>query len=164
MSKNCVVFGSSMGNTEEAASIIAKELGIDDIFNVSDTNPEELNSYDNLIIGSSTWGSGDLQDDWDSFDFDELDMSGKTVAIFGLGDSSSYSDTYCDAIGILYDKFLEKGAKIVGQTPIAGYEFDESQAVRDDKFVGLALDDDNESEKTEERIKSWVAQIRPSFS
>lgn len=155
-----IIFGSSMGNTEEAANLIASNLGIDNILNVADTDAKTINSFDKLIIGSSTWGSGDLQDDWDSFDFDSLDVSGKTVALFGLGDSSSYGDTYCDAMGIIYDKLTQKGANIIGQVSTDGYSFDESRSVKDGKFVGLALDADNESDQTEERIKKWTESIK----
>ncbi|KAB0614148.1 flavodoxin FldA [Campylobacter hyointestinalis] len=155
-----IIFGSSMGNTEEAANLIASNLGIDNVLNVADTDAKTINSFDKLIIGSSTWGSGDLQDDWDVFDFDSLDVSGKTVALFGLGDSSSYSDTYCDAMGIIYDKLTQKGANIIGQVSADGYSFDESRSLKDGKFVGLALDADNESDQTEERIKKWTESIK----
>lgn len=164
MSKTCVVFGSSMGNTEDAAALVASNLGISDVLNISETDADTLNSYDKIVFGSSTWGSGDLQDDWDSFDFDALDVKGKVVAIFGLGDSSSYADTFCDAMGKIYDKLVAKGAKVVGAVPTDGYEFDASESVRNGKFVGLPLDADNESDKTEERIKSWANQIKPEFA
>lgn len=164
MSKVCVVYGSSMGNTEEAANKIAAALGIDDVLNIAQTDASTINGYDKIIFGSSTWGSGDLQDEWDSFDLDSIEVSGKTIAIFGMGDSSSYSDTYCNAIGTLYEKFSAKGAKVVGAVSTDGYSFDASTAVKDGKFVGLALDADNESDKTDERINAWVAQIKPDFA
>lgn len=164
MSKVCVVYGSSMGNTEEAANKIAAALGIDDVLNIAQTDASTINGYDKIIFGSSTWGSGDLQDEWDSFDLDNIEVSGKTIAIFGMGDSSSYSDTYCNAIGTLYEKFSAKGAKVVGAVSTDGYSFDASTAVKDGKFVGLALDADNESDKTDERINAWVAQIKPDFA
>ncbi len=159
-----IIYGSSMGNTEEAANLIAANIGIDEVLNIADTDAATINGFDKLIIGSSTWGSGDLQDDWDSFDFDKLEVSGKTIALFGMGDSSSYSDTYCNAMGILYEKLSQKGANIVGAISTDGYEFDESEAVKDGKFVGLALDADNDSDKTEDRIKAWVEIIKPNFS
>ncbi len=158
-----IVFGSSMGNTEEAANLIAQNLGIDTVINISSSNAGELNGFDKLIIGSSTWGSGDLQDDWDAFDFDALEVNGKTIALFGMGDSSSYADTYCDAIGIIYEKLSAKGAKIVGSVATDGYSFDASKAVKDGKFVGLALDADNQSDETEPRVKAWCDQIRSNF-
>ena len=164
MSKICVVYGSSMGNTEEAANLIAAELGVDDIYNIGSTTAEVLNGYDKLVIGTSTWGSGDLQDEWDSFDLDSIKVKDKVIALFGMGDSSSYSDTYCNGMGILFEKFSANGAKIVGAVSTDGYEIDESIAVKDGKFVGLALDADNQSDLTESRIKAWVEQIKPEFA
>lgn len=164
MSKVCIVYGSSMGNTEEAANLIANKLGVDDVYNIGQTDADTINGYEKIIFGTSTWGSGDLQDEWDSFDFDSIDVNGKTIALFGMGDSSSYSDTYCNGMGILFEKFSAKGAKIVGAVSTDGYTFDESEAVKDGKFVGLALDADNESDKTEERISNWVEQIRSDFA
>ncbi|NDJ27256.1 flavodoxin [Campylobacter sp. MIT 12-8780] len=159
-----VVYGSAMGNTEGAANLIAEKLGISDVLNIADVDADKLNSYDKLICGTSTWGSGDLQDDWDAFDFSGLKLSGKTVAIFGMGDSESYSDTYCGAMGKLAEKLKEAGATLVGAVSTDGYSFEASEAVVDGKFVGLALDNDNHEDQTESRIDAWVATIKPSFS
>lgn len=161
-----VVYGSAMGNTEGAANLIAEKLGINDsdVFNIADIDADKINSYDKLIIGTSTWGSGDLQDDWDAFDFSGLDLNGKTVALFGMGDSESYSDSYCSAIGKLAQKLKEAGANLVGEVSTDGYNFESSEAVVDGKFVGLALDNDNQEDLTESRIDAWVEQIRPQFS
>ncbi|MCR6572081.1 flavodoxin FldA [Campylobacter insulaenigrae] len=159
-----VIFGSSMGNTEGAAGMIAQKLGISDVLNIADIDADKINSYDKLICGTSTWGSGDLQDDWDSFDFSKLSLNGKTVAVFGMGDSESYSDTYCGAMGKLAQELKSAGANLVGAVSTGGYTFESSDAVEGNKFVGLALDNDNHEDLTESRIDAWVEQIRPSFS
>ncbi|ASM35615.1 flavodoxin FldA [Campylobacter sputorum subsp. bubulus] len=159
-----IIYGSTLGNTEDVANKIANELGLEcKVVNVSDIKPSDINAFDKLIIGSSTWNDGELQDDWESFDFDSLEINGKTTAFFGTGDSQSYSDTFCNAMGILYETFKEKGANIVGQTDTSEYNFDESSAVIDNKFIGLALDIDNENDKTDERIANWVNLIKPNF-
>lgn len=159
-----IIYGSTLGNTEEVAQKIAKELDLEcEILNVSDAKADKINSFDKLIIGSSTWNDGDLQDDWEDFNFDDLEVNGKTTAFFGLGDSQSYSDTFCNAIGELYQIFQEKGAKIVGEISTDGYDFDESSAVINGKFIGLAIDSDNESNKTDDRIANWVNLIKPIF-
>lgn len=158
-----IIYGSSMGNTEEVANSIAEILngkGVEnEVLNVANLDPKSLSKFDSLVVGSSTWGCGDLQDDWDGFDFSSIDVSGKKVALFGLGDSQGYSDTFCDAMGILYDKFSEKDAVMIGEVSGDGYEFDESAAFRDGKFVGLALDNDNQSELSEDRVKSWLDSL-----
>lgn len=160
-----IVFGSSMGNTEDAAKLISDGLGLkNELLNVSEVDTAKLNSFDKLILGTSTWGSGDLQDDWDAFDFKALNLNGKTVAVFGMGDSQSYSDEYCNGMAKLYDEVVKAGAKVVGEVGTDGYTFDGSDAVKNGKFVGLALDADNESDKTEGRILAWIEQIKPYFA
>ncbi|EGX7217330.1 flavodoxin FldA [Campylobacter upsaliensis] len=159
-----VIYGSAMGNTESAANIIAEKLGISDVLNIADINADKINSYDKLICGTSTWGSGDLQDDWDGFDFSGLSLSGKIVAVFGMGDSESYSDTYCGGMGKLAQNLKDAGATLVGEVSTDGYNFESSDAVVDGKFVGLALDNDNQEDQTEARIDAWIAQIKPQFS
>ncbi len=132
---------------------------------VSEASTSDFTDNDVLIIGTSTWGFGDLQDDWEDFlpELEDVDLADKTVAFFGLGDSDSYPDTFCDAMGTLYDFFTEKGCKVVGSVETTGYTFDESNAVRDDKFVGLALNEDGEPEMTEERINNWIENITGQF-
>lgn len=159
-----VVYGSTLGNTEEVAQKIVQNLGLEcDLVNISQTSSQDLNKYDKLIFGASTWNDGELQDDWDSFDFNGLDLNGKTIAFFGLGDGEGYSDTFCDAIGELYTKFTTLGAKVVGQIDTQGYTFNESKAVVNGKFVGLIIDNDNESDKTDDRINNWIKLIKPNF-
>lgn len=159
-----VIYGSAMGNTEGAAGLIASKLGISDVLNIANIDADKMNSYDKLICGTSTWGSGDLQDDWEGFDFKGLNLSGKTVAVFGMGDSESYSDTYCGGMGKLAQNLKDAGANLVGAVSTEGYTFESSDAVVDGKFVGLALDNDNQEDQTEARIDAWVAEIKPHFA
>ena len=164
MSKKGVFYGSSTGNTQSAAEAIAKGLGIDkaDVIDITKASQDSILSYDALILGSSTWGVGDLQDDWEDFigKLKKINLSDKKVAVFGTGDSSSYSDTFCDAIGIIAEVAQQAGATITGKVETSGYTFDESKAVWDGVFCGLPLDDDNESDKTDERISNWVTQLK----
>jgi len=165
MKKTVVVYGSSTGTCESLAGQIAEALGGVDVINVADMTADTIASNDNLILGSSTWGAGELQDDWyDGVDVIKgADLSGKTVAIFGCGDAESYGDTFCGAMAEIYNAAKSAGANIVGAVDASGYAFDESEAVIDGKFVGLALDDVNESDKTPERINAWVADIKSSL-
>jgi flavodoxin I len=124
-----------------------------------------MQAYEYLIVGCPTWNVGQLQDDWDALytRLDGLDLTGKKLAIFGLGDQYGYPDNYCDAIGILGEKLAERGAELVGFTPAEGYAFSYSRGVADGTFMGLALDEENESEKTPERVTDWVWQLVDEF-
>ena len=159
MSKTVVVYGSSTGTCEATAEKIGTKLGAE-VVNVQDLNDDVL-AADNILLGTSTWGAGELQDDWyDGLDVIKgADLSGKTVAIFGCGDSASYGDTFCGAMKELYDAAKAAGANVIGEVSTEGYTFDDSDAVVDGQFVGLALDDINEDDKTDGRIDAWIAQL-----
>lgn len=167
MKTTAIFYGSTSGNCEGIAGKIAEALGVDasNVYSASQLDAAKIAAFDNLLLGSSTWGSGDLQDDW--YDAVEVikstNLSGKTVAVFGCGDSCGFSTTYCDAMAPLYNAAKEAGATLIGEVSTDGYTFDESASVVDGKFVGLALDEDNESDKTDERIAAWVEDIKPSL-
>ncbi|MFW5757644.1 MAG: flavodoxin [Bacteroidota bacterium] len=165
MKETAIFFGSSTGNTENASAIIAESLQAD-MFNVADNPADEMSKYKNLIFGASTWGIGDLQDDWETFisEVEKADLNGKVVAIFGLGDADAYPDSFVDAMGTIYNAIRDKGCKLIGMVDSSEYNFDESTALVDGKFVGLPLDDDNESNLTNQRIEKWVAQLKQELS
>ncbi len=164
MKKTIVVFGSSTGTCESIAKDIAAKLGCEAI-NVQDFSADNVADNDNLILGTSTWGCGELQDDW--YDgvkvLEGADLSQKTVALFGCGDSQSYCDTFCGGMSELYKAAKGAGATIIGSVDASDYDYEDSEAVVDGKFVGLALDNDNEGDKTSERIDAWISQITPSL-
>ena len=160
MSKTVVVYGSTTGTCESIANTIGEKLNAE-VINVSDLTADALASADHIVLGTSAWGAGELQDDWyDGVNVvKSVDLSGKTVAVFGCGDSASYPDTFCGGMKELYDAAVAAGATLVGAVPTDGYTFDDSDAVVDGKFVGLALDDVNEDDKTEERINAWIPTL-----
>ena len=164
MKKTIVVFGSSTGTCEGIANDIAAKLGVEAI-NVSDFTADVVAGNDNLIFGTSTWGAGEVQDDWyDGLDvIKSADLSGKTVALFGCGDSCSYSDTFCGGMAEIYNAVKTQGANIIGSVDATSYSYDDSEAVVDGKFVGLALDNDNEESKTAARIDAWIESIMPQL-
>lgn len=108
---------------------------------------------------------GELPTYWDEFlpEIESIDMTGKKVAIFGLGDQERYPDNFVDGIGILAEAFVRSNAELVGFMPVNDYHFTQSQAVKGDHFLGLALDVENQSEQTEERILKWVAELKKEF-
>ncbi|PID57623.1 flavodoxin [candidate division KSB3 bacterium] len=167
MAKIGIVYGSTTGNTQGVAKKIQDAFGVEsaDLWAISDVSADDLGKYQTLLLGSSTWGVGDLQDDWEDgiTKLDDLELSGKKVALFGTGDSQGYPDSFVDAIGILYEKVVEKGATVIGNCSTDGYEYDASKAVKDGQFVGLVIDEDNESDLTDERIAKWIEGLKAAM-
>ncbi|MFD2182954.1 flavodoxin FldA [Rhodoplanes azumiensis] len=156
-----VIFGSDAGATKAVAARIAKRVQGKAI-DVAKATTADFESCSLLILGSPTYGAGDLQTDWEFGGLDKLaaaNIAGKTVALFGTGDQASYPDSFVDAMGLLYDQVIAKGAVVVGFTETAGYDYTASKAERDGKFVGLALDEDGESSKSDKRITAWISQL-----
>lgn len=164
MKKTIVVYGSSTGTCEGIAEKIGAKLGAE-VLNVQDLTADVVAANENLILGTSTWGAGELQDDW--YDgikvLQSADLSGKTIALFGCGDAESYGDTFVGGMGELYDAVKNSGARVVGSVSTDGYTYDDSAAVVGGQFVGLPLDDVNEDDKTDGRIDAWVAAISPNL-
>lgn len=161
MSKIAIVFGSSTGETEKVAENLKTLLGNADLYNAESVETKDLQSYDLLIFGASTTGVGDLQDDWEGLlpKVEKMDFSGKKVALFGLGDSASFSTSFAGSMYHLY-KALKGKADIIGSVSTDGYTFDESDSVVNGKFVGLPIDQDNESDKTADRLSHWAESLK----
>ena len=156
-------YGTTLGTAKAVADMIAKEIEVE-VFDVAN-GIEELNKFDSLIFGTNTWGYGDLQDDWERVlkDLKNIDLSNKKIAIYSTGDQESYPDTFVDSIGILADAVEAKGAKVVGYTEVEGYTFNESKGQKNGKFIGLAIDDNNQSSLTAERVKKWIEILKGEF-
>lgn len=164
MKKTGIFFGSSSGTTESIATQIAAKLGIslEDVHNIASTPVEKTGEYEILLLGTSTWGAGDLQDDW--FDFlpklAATNLAGKSIGLFGCGDSSAFGDTFCDGIGTIYKDLQNSGCKFIGSMDESEYSFDSSTACIDGRFVGLAIDENNEDNLTDSRIDKWIASMK----
>ena len=126
---------------------------------------DDFKSYQYIILGSSTWFDGELPDYWAELvpALEDIDMTGKKVAIFGLGDQVRYPENFADGVGILAQLFESNGAQICGLTSPEGYKYTRSKAYRDGAFLGLIIDIENQSSKTKERIEEWVEQLKKEF-
>lgn len=173
MKKIGLFYGYRGGSTEDVANMIAKEFeaGLVDVYDLSKISLLKLEEYDRYIFGIATVGADHWQDAstknlWDNFFMlvEKIDIKGKKAAIFGLGNQLLYPDHFCDSIGILYDKLTSQGVKLYGTWPREGYDFNESKALINNKFVGLPLDQDTQDELTPDRIKAWVQQIKKEFN
>jgi flavodoxin II len=167
-------YGSSTCYTEMCAEKIQQYFGNNDkgeahvdLFNIADTPLTKMTEYSSLILGIPTWDYGELQEDWENCwdDIDTIDFKNKTVALFGLGDQIGYPEWFLDAMGYLHNKTLIQGANVIGYWPTEGYTFTGSQALSEDQsqFLGLALDDENQFNQTDERISNWCKQLKKDF-
>ncbi len=163
-------YGSTTCYTEIASEKIQSKLNalfdleVVDIHNIKDISLSQALDYDVLIFGISTWDFGELQEDWESHwdDVASLNLTGKTLALFGLGDQEGYAEWFQDALGMLHDVCIEQGANPIGYWPNGDdYDFIASKALTADKshFVGLALDDEGQYDLTEKRIAVWCEQL-----
>lgn len=164
-----LIYGSTTGNTLDIAVKVAQILGQEntELFDVKDVGLDIIKAFDRLVFAIPTWDYGEVQEDWDEVwhEVDAIDFTDKIVAFIGLGDQLGYADWFVDAMGMLHDKIVSRGAQVTGHWSIDGYEFDDSKALTEDgkAFVGLALDEDTQRELTDERLVEWCNQIKPSM-
>lgn len=176
MAKIGLFFSSSTGNTRRIAKMIKKRYDDDtmaEALNVNKATPESVAGYAYLIFGTSTLGGGQLPGfstdcmggGWEEFlpQLKDVDFSGKTVALYGLGDQDKYPEEFVDAMGILYEFVVARGAKVVGAWPADDYDFISSKALVNDEFVGLVLDQENQKGLTDGRVDTWLKQIAPDL-
>ncbi|MDX1677743.1 flavodoxin FldB [Arsukibacterium sp.] len=158
-------YGSTTCYTEMVAEKIQALIGADivDLHNIKTVPLVKMADYQLLILGLSTWDFGEIQEDWEAHwdEISEVDLRGKTIAIYGMGDQLGYAEWFIDAVGMLHDAIAPQQPDRIGFWPTAGYQFIASKALTADGqfFYGLALDDENQYEQTDERLNNWVSQI-----
>lgn len=158
-------YGSTTCYTEMVAEKIQALIGADvvDLHNIKTVPLTRMADYQLLILGLSTWDFGEIQEDWEAHwdEISNVDLTGKTVAIYGMGDQLGYAEWFIDAVGMLHDAIAPQQPDRIGFWPAAGYDFIASKALTadGDLFYGLALDDENQYEQTDERLNVWVSQI-----
>ncbi|WP_419770966.1 MAG: flavodoxin [Candidatus Marinarcus sp.] len=166
MSSIGIFCGTAGGTSMVVADALAEEFGVDEVINMEEDFDEmdQLLEHDILFLGSSTWGQGDVHFSWVDIlleiESEDVDFSGKTIALFGAGDSVKHGEHFCSALGKLHDAFTKAGAKVVGFVDKSDYTYEASLAEKDGKFCGLAIDNHNEEDKTEERIENWIAILK----
>jgi flavodoxin I len=167
-----IFYGTSTGSTQEVADLIKEAFGPDaegpfDVEALEGSVKGNFEKYDALVVGTPTWNTGaDIERSgtgWDEIYYkslQELNIQGKNVAVFGLGDQVSYAENYADATGELHDVFESLGCVMMGYTSQEGYEHEDSKSIRGDKFCGLLCDAVNQEDLTPERVQAWVNQLK----
>lgn len=167
MKKIGIFYGTTTGTTLGVAEAIARELNVNpqDVRDVAQSAPSDVADYDVLILGASTWGAGDLQEDMAVFldGLQALDLEGKEVAVFGCGDESM-ADTFCNSVGEIYHRLHDTKAMFIAPFNNDAYHYDFSQSDVKGMIVGLCIDNVNHPEETEGRIKSWCEEIRKEIA
>ena len=167
MEKIALFYGSDTGCTDDVTKDFTSLWGEEelDVREIGDVSKEDFDQFNIFILGLSTWYDGDLQSDWEAFfdDFRQIDFTDKVVAIYGLGDQIGYGEYFIDGVGILAKVVMKNGGEVIGHWPSEEYRFTDSVAMIEEKegyFYGLAIDHDNESQLTDERLEKWIAQIK----
>lgn len=168
MKKTAIIYSFNTKKSGKIAEKIKAEFNDDaiEMVNAEEISEESFTAYDQMILGVSTWFDGELPNYWDEFvpAIEEIDLKGKKIAIFGLGDQKGYPENFQDGMGLMAEILEEQGAKIVGFTSTKGYTYERSRAERGDQFVGLSIDMENQSAKTNSRISDWVKELKKEFS
>jgi flavodoxin I len=163
-----IVYSFNTNKTSKIGKRIADAFGDSaktEMVNVEEITSEKFTSFENLICGTATWFDGELPNHWDEFvpDLEDLDLTGKSIALFGLGDQKGYPENFLDGMGILAEILEGQGAKLVGFTSIEGYNYESSRAERGDEFCGLGIDYENQGSKNKERVAAWVEKLKLEF-
>ena len=160
MNKTAIIYSFNTKKTGKVAERIRENFNDDQVemVNVEDITEEVFMSFDQIIMGVATWFDGELPNFWDEFvpALEDLDLNGKKIALYGLGDQKGYPENFLDGMGIMAGILEEQGASLVGFTSIEGYEFESSKALRGEQFTGLAIDYENQGSMNKERIAVWV--------
>ena len=159
--KTGIIYGSNNGNTQAVSEKVAEKLDAK-LFHINNLEPEAIGDLDFIIFATSTWGIGDLCDDWELgiSKVEGISLTNKYVSFIGLGDQMVYGSTFCDGLRLIYDRLDVKSMNHVGKWSVDDYDFEESQSIVDGQFLGLVVDEDNESDLTDQRVDLWVRQVK----
>ena len=168
MNKTAIIYSFSTKKTGKIAERIIEEFGEGKLtaINAEEITEELFLSFDELIMGVPTWFDGELPNYWDEFvpALEDMNLKGKKIALFGLGDQKGYPENFLDGVGIMAEILEQQDATLVGFTSTEGYEFESSRAARDKQFSGLAIDYENQGSMNKERVAAWVGQLKDEFS
>jgi flavodoxin I len=167
MNKTAIIYSFNTKKTGKIASQIRETFNDPSIemVNAEDITDELFLSFDQIIMGVPTWFDGELPNYWDEFvpALEDMDLKGKKIALFGLGDQKGYAENFLDGVGIMAEILEAQGAALVGFTSTEGYEFESSRALRKDQFLGLAIDYENQGSMNKQRVSAWVDQLKQVF-
>ena len=167
MKKIGIFYSFNSNKTAKIAEKIIAAFGKIDLeaINAEEIKDEDFMRFENIIVGVPTWFDGELPNYWDELvpALEEMDLKGKRIAIYGLGDQKGYPENFNDGVGIIADIMSKRGAQVVGYTSTDGYSYENSAAEKDQRFSGLCLDQENQARLTKGRIEQWIEQLKKEF-
>ena len=172
MKKIVLLYWGKGGNVERVAKKVYGMFDPELIekYDVASFDVDTIESYDLVILGGSTigaehWTEASADNVWASFfrELEKHDLTGKSMALFGLGDQVLYPDHFVDDLGTLKEEAEIVHANVIGRWPTAGYTFTNSEGTENGMFYGLAIDEDNQSELTDGRVKEWTDFIKDAL-
>ncbi|MCZ0702856.1 flavodoxin I [Natronobacillus azotifigens] len=105
--KAAIIYSSITGNTVTLAEAIELEMRqnkIDvDLIPINELDYQQLSCYDTIVIGTYTWGNGDIPPEMDElfFTIETRDFQNVTTGVFGTGDS--FYPYFCGAVDLFRD-------------------------------------------------------------
>jgi len=167
MNKIAIIYSFNTKKTGKVAELIKEAFDNDmvEMVNAEEINESLFMSFDQIIMGVATWFDGELPNFWDEFvpALEDMDLSGKKIALYGLGDQKGYPENFLDGVGLMANILEKRNANLIGFTSVEGYEFESSQAVRGNEFAGLAIDYENQGSMSKGRITAWVESLKQEF-
>jgi flavodoxin I len=174
MNKIGIFFGTDTGTTRLIAKKLAKKLGeaiASKPLNVNRIAVDDLMRYDALILGTPSYGEGQFpgtstgvkDGSWEEFapQLAAADLTGKTVALYGLGNQEKYPERFADSLYLLYELCVNGGATVIGDWGTEDYDFVRSRSVVNGRFVGLVIDNNSQGMLTESRLDAWTRAVKP---
>lgn len=168
MNKTAIIYSFNTKKTGKIATQIQE--GFNDpaieMVNAEEITQDLFLSYDQIIMGVPTWFDGELPNYWDEFvpALEDMDLKGKKIALYGLGDQKGYAENFLDGVGIMARILEAQGATLIGFTSTEGYEFESSRALQNNQFMGLAIDYENQGSMNKQRVAAWIEQLKKEFS
>ena len=167
MNKIAIIYSFNTKKTGKVAELIKETFDNDmvEMVNAEEINESLFMSFDQIIMGVATWFDGELPNFWDEFvpALEDMDLSGKKIALYGLGDQKGYPENFLDGVGLMANILEKRNANLIGFTSVEGYEFESSHAVRGNEFAGLAIDYENQGSMSKGRITAWVESLKQEF-
>lgn len=160
-------YGSNTGQTENVARDMQTLLQAwghtVTVYDMEFADVSAMAGHTHLILGTPTWHNGGGQYSWlEQWEqFATINLTGKHIACFGLGDSQNYAEWYLDYMGDIYHHCQRAGGIMAGAWSAQGYYVMSHKALTADKshYVGLALDTLNHPDMTDIRIHQWLCQL-----